>query len=80
MTLLGAAVVCAFVRARYDMLARRQRTADEPEQEGKPYFGRARESTALTAEGRRFQRRGRQFRLLLYLFGLGALLATLFRL
>lgn len=80
MTLLGAAVVCAFLRARYDMLARRERTAATQEEEGKLHFGRARDSTTLTTRGRHLQRRARLFRALLYLFGLGALLATWLRL
>lgn len=79
--LMGLAIVSAFLRAHYAQQARRNREAPKRE-ETTVHFGRADEERALvyTPEGERYLRRARLFRLLLYVSGLGALLAAWFRL
>lgn len=78
--LLVLAVVSAFLRARFDQLARRNRETPQPEKAG-VHLGRLDEERdkVYTPEGLRDRRLARLFRLLLYAFGMGALLATWFR-
>jgi|GEM_PF-2245118 len=74
LSLLGIAVVAAFMRARYEQLARRHRTSDKlpgerrilPRSVGEVY----------TPEGERYLRLARTCRIILFLFGLGAVAAT----
>lgn len=74
LTLLGIAVVAAVMRARYEQLARRHRTSDK--QPGERRILPRSVGEIYTEEGERYLRLARNFRILLFLSGLGAIAAT----
>jgi len=72
--LLLAAVVSAFLKAKNEQQARYHLTTDPPEGERRVLHRTLAER--MTPEGETILRRARLYRILLYVFGLGALLAT----
>lgn len=76
LALLAVAVVAAVMRARFEQLARQHRTSENapgderilPRSVGELY----------TPEGERYLKRARTSRILLFVFGLGAIAATWF--
>ncbi len=84
--LLAAAMVFAFLRARYVQMAHREWTTDAEATGGRggatsaaPRVALARRE-GLTEHGQALLRRARLFRVLFYLFGAGAVLAVWLRL
>jgi hypothetical protein len=74
LTLLAIAVVAAVMRARFEQQARQHRTSEnEP---GERRILPRSVGELYTPEGERYLRLARTCRLLLFLFGLGAIFAT----
>lgn len=74
LSLLAVAVVAAVMRARFEQLARRHRTSEK--QPGERRILPHSVGEIYTPEGERYLRLARISRLVLFLFGLGAILAT----
>lgn len=80
LALLVGAVVTAFLRAKNAQHARRHRTADPPDDEADRGYRLSAGGPYYTEEGKRLLGRARLFGRLFYVFALGALLATWYRL
>jgi hypothetical protein len=74
LTLLAIAVVAAVLRAKFEQQARQHRTSAK--QEGDRRILPHSVGEIYTPEGERYLRRARTCRILLFIFGLGAIAAT----
>jgi hypothetical protein len=74
LTLLAIAVVAAVMRAKFEQQARRHRTSEK--QPGETRILPRTVGEIYTPEGERYLRLARNCRILLFLFGLGAIVAT----
>lgn len=73
------AVIFAFLQARTAHEARRHRTTEPPDEESEDRVQLSARGPYYTPEGERLLERARRFGRLFYLFALGALVATWFR-